>query len=273
MKTRRPSGGPKHYEKDHRARRNESREEWIYGLNPVLEAERSGRGIRSVFISASRTSHGGVDQLLKSLSQRSIPVKRVDEAFFDDRFPKGHQGIAAVVEPREYADFDTLLAAPAEQGQAALFLVLDCIKDPRNFGAILRIADAGGVHGVVIQAHRSVSLSPEAVKTSAGASEYMPVAVVTNIKHAIRGMQEQGLTVIGADADAPVAVWDADLRGPLGVVIGAEGEGMRRTVKEDCDLLVSLPMLGRVNSLNASVAAGIIIFEIMRQRRQKNGNF
>ncbi|GAB4485296.1 MAG: 23S rRNA (guanosine(2251)-2'-O)-methyltransferase RlmB [Thermodesulfovibrionales bacterium] len=269
MKNRRPTGGPKHTAKDSRNRRSESREEWIYGLNPVFEAGRSGRGIRTVFISSSRTSHGGVEQLLGLLSQRNITVKRVDEAFFDDRFPKGHQGIAATAEPRRYADFDALLAAPALKGESPLFLLLDCIKDPRNFGAILRTADAGGVHGVVIQAHRSVSLTPEAVKTSAGASEHMPVAMVPNIKHAIWSMQEQGALVVGADADATVSVWDADLSGPLGIVIGAEGEGMRRTVREDCDLLVSLPMRGRVNSLNASVAAGVIIFEAIRQRRGK----
>lgn len=238
--------------------------EWIYGLNPVLEAIRSGRKIKSVLISSSRKDIA--PDIESELIPRGIALQRTDASFFDGRFPKGHQGIAALAEAREYRSVDELMGIPSEKGQIPLFLILDCLEDPRNFGAILRVADAGGVHGVVIQSHRSVALSPDAVKASAGAAEYVPVAMVSNIKHAMREMKENGMTIIGAEADMGKPVWEVDLRVPLAVVIGSEGRGLRRTVKEGCDLLANLPMRGMVNSLNASVASGIIIFEVMRQR-------
>jgi 23S rRNA (guanosine2251-2'-O)-methyltransferase len=240
------------------------KKDWIWGLNPVLEAVRAGRKIQKVFLSSSRRDK--VADIGKELSGRGIKIEKADLNFFDARFPKGHQGIAALAEAREYRSVDELMGIPSEKGQIPLFLILDCLEDPRNFGAILRVADAGGVHGVVIQSHRSVALSPEAVKASAGAAEYVPVAMVSNIKHAMREMKENGMTIIGAEADMGKPVWELDLRVPLAVVIGSEGRGLRRTVKEGCDLLASLPMRGMVNSLNASVASGIIIFEAMRQR-------
>lgn len=244
-----------------------SRDEWICGLNPVIEAVRAGRQIRKAFIAASRREKTA--EIESELRRRNIPVEKADLQFFDSRFHKGHQGIAALAAPREYADFDRLLALPDETARPALFLLLDGIEDPRNFGAILRVADAGGAHGVVIQSHRSASLTTEAIKASAGASEHVPVAMVPNIKNAMRYMKEAGVTVIGTEADTGPAPWDADLSVPVAVVVGSEGAGMRKTVREHCDLVVSLPMQGRVNSLNASVAAGVIIFEIMRQRMRK----
>ena len=240
-------------------------EEWVYGLNPVLEVMRSGRKVKSVFLSGSRRE--GIAGIEKEISARGIALKKADESFFDSRFPKGHQGIAAVVTPRGYLSLEELTVIPAEKGQPALFLILDCLEDPRNFGAILRVADAAGVHGVVIQSHRSVALSPVAVKASAGAAEYVPVAMVSNIKHAMRQMREGGIAIIGAEAGTGQCAWDLDLRSPLAFVIGSEGKGLRKTVREGCDLLVSLPMKGMVNSLNASVACGVMIFEAMRQRR------
>jgi 23S rRNA (guanosine2251-2'-O)-methyltransferase len=237
---------------------------WIYGLNPVLEVIRSGREIRTVVVSASRRDH--LPLLEKEATSRGMKFRREDPAFFDERFPKGHQGIAALVEPREYLGLGELLDIPSRRGELPLFVILDCLEDPRNLGAILRVADAGGVHGVVIQSHRSADLGPQAVKASAGAAEHIPVAMVSNVKHAMREMKEAGITVVGAEAEGGHAAWETDLSVPLALVIGSEGRGLRKTVKESCDLLVSLPMKGRVNSLNASVATGIIIFEIMRQR-------
>ncbi|TAN38827.1 MAG: 23S rRNA (guanosine(2251)-2'-O)-methyltransferase RlmB [Nitrospirae bacterium] len=244
--------------------RPQGREEWIYGINPVLEAVRSGRPIKSVYLLGSRREKGG--EIERELSDRGIPVSRVDNVFFEQRFPKGHQGMAAVVAPRKYASLEELLLIPAAKKEQPLFLVLDLIEDPRNFGAILRVADAGGAHGVVIQSHRSATLTPEAVKASAGASEYMPVAMVANIKHAIKAMKDEGMTVIGAEAGSDKKPWQEDLNVPLAFVIGSEGRGLRRTVRDDCDIIASLPMKGRVNSLNASVATGILVFEAMRQR-------
>lgn len=253
--------------KTEQAGKSGSRDEWICGLNPVLEAIRSGRRVKSVFISLSRRDRAA--EIEDELSRRGIPLKKADPRFFDERFHKGHQGIAAVAEPREYADIETVLSIPSQREELPLFLLLDGVEDPRNFGAILRVADAGGVHGVVIQSHRSASLTPEAVKASAGASEHVPVAVVPNIKHAMRDMKEAGITVVGAEADAEKFIWDAELDGPIALIMGAEGTGLRRTVREQCDTAVSIPMKGRVNSLNVSVATGIMIFEVLRQRSEK----
>jgi 23S rRNA (guanosine2251-2'-O)-methyltransferase len=249
-----------------RTGRSGSEAEWIYGLNPVLEALRSGRGIKSVVIYSGREKDPGIEG---EATRHGLKIQRADSFFFDSRFPKGHQGVAALVAPREYAGIDELLSLPAAKNEAPLFLLLDLLEDPRNFGAVLRVADAGGVHGVVIQSHRSVSLSPEAVKASAGAAEYIPVAMVSNIKHAMRDMSNSGITIVGAEADTDKTLWDLDLSVPLAVVMGSEGKGMRRTVRENCDILVSIPMKGRVNSLNVSVATGVVVFEIMRQRMGK----
>lgn len=245
------------------AGKSKSHEEWIYGLNPVREAIRSGRRIKSVIISTSRKEK--IPEIEGGAVLRGIPVKRADRVFFDSRFPKGHQGIAAVLPPREYADIEDLFDLPSPRNEAPVFLALDCLEDPRNLGAILRVADAAGVRGIILQGHRSVTLGPEAVKASAGASEYMPVALVPNIKHAMKEAKNRGIAVIGAEAGGR-PLWELDLTDPLLVVVGSEGKGLRRTVKEGCDELAGIPMKGRINSLNASVAAGVIIFEIMRQR-------
>ena len=205
-------------------------------------------------------------ELEGEIALRGIRVRREDRLFFDSRFPKGHQGIAAVAPPREYADIEELFETPSGRREVPLFLALDCLEDPRNLGAILRVADAAGVHGIVLQAHRSATLGPEAVKASAGASEYVPVSVVPNIKHAMREAKARGMMVVGAEAGSEESLWNLDLSGPVLVVIGSEGRGLRRTVREGCDVLASIPMKGRVNSLNASVAAGVVIFEVMRQR-------
>lgn len=247
--------------------RSKSSDEWICGLNPVLESIRAGRKVHKVFLAFSRRDRAAIEQ---ELSARGITLQKVDLQFFEERFHKGHQGIAAAVEPREYADLDDLIEIPQTKNEMPLFLLLDGIEDPRNFGSILRVADAGGVHGVVIQSHRAASLTPEAIKASAGASEHVQISMVSNIKHAIRQMKDIGVMVVGAEAEGGHTVWEMDFASPVALIIGSEGEGMRKTVKEQCDYLVRLPMQGRVNSLNASVATGVIIFEIMRQRIQKN---
>lgn len=242
--------------------------EWIYGVNPVLEALRAGRHIISVQISGSRRE--GVEAIERELKLRGLSARVVDQTFFDSKFPKGHQGIAALAAPRERIGLEELFEIPNTKRQPPFFIVLDCIEDPRNVGAILRSADAAGVHGVIMQTYRSAGLGPEAVKTSAGASEHMPIAIVSNIKHAMRAAKEAGMFVVGAEAGADSAPWDIDLTMPLALVVGSEGQGLRRTVREQCDLLVSLPVMGSVNSLNVSVAAGVILYEILRQRMKSN---
>ncbi len=242
-------------------------DEWIYGLNPVIEAIKAGRDIKCIFLSSHR--HDKVTEVKKEADKRKIPLQIADTVFFDSRFRKGHQGIAAEVSSKGYVSLDELFGIPLKVREVPLFLILDCIEDPRNLGAILRVADAAGIHGIVIQSHRSATLGSEVSKASAGAVEYVPVAMVANIKHAIREMKDMGIMIIGAEAYAEKTLWDMDLKIPLAFVIGSEGKGLRRTVSEHCDVLVKLPMKGKINSLNVSVAAGIFAFEILRQKLQK----
>ena len=242
--------------------------EWIYGLNPVLEAIRAGRNIKSIFISSIR--HDKVYDIKKDAEERKIPVKISDPDFFDSIFGKGHQGVAAEVTSKGYIPLEELLDIPLKKKETPLFIILDCIEDPRNFGAIVRVADAAGFHGIIIQSRRSVTLGAEVSKASAGAVEYVPVSMVVNIKYAIYEMKRRGITVIGAEADAEKPLWELNFKLPLALVIGSEGKGIRKTVRKNCDALVKLPMQGKINSLNASVAAGIFAFEILRQRLHKN---
>ncbi len=237
---------------------------WIYGLNPVLEAIKAGRNIKEVYISSGR--HEKISLIKKESELKGIPVKTVSIDFFDRTFPKGHQGVAAMVSPKGYVPLNDLLDIPIKRNEMPFFLIVDCIEDPRNLGAILRSADAAGVHGVVIQEHRSAGFGPQVSKASAGAVEYVPVSRISNIKHAISKMKEMNITIIGAEAGTGLLQWDIDMNVPIGLVVGSEGKGLRKTVAEKCDFLVSLPMKGRVNSLNVSAASAILMFEILRQR-------
>ena len=245
-----------------------SDKELIYGLNPVLEALRAGRSVRRVFVSSGRRNR--VPGIKEETERKRIPVEILDPLFFDRSFPKGHQGIAAEVSSRDYMPLDQLLDIPRIKKLIPFFLVIDCVEDPRNFGAILRVADAAGIHGVVIQSHRSVTLGPEVSKVSAGAAEYVPVSITANIKHAMHAMKERGITMVGAEAGAKASLWDVDFNVPLALVVGSEGKGMRKTVCALCDVLVNIPMHGKINSLNVSVATGILSFEIIRQRHRNN---
>jgi 23S rRNA (guanosine2251-2'-O)-methyltransferase len=237
---------------------------WLYGVNPVLEALKAGHAVGDVYIWAGRKQTA---EIKAEAEARGLPVKVMhDPEFFDRRFPKGHQGVAALVKAENLVDLDALMEIPTARAEAAFFVVLDQVEDPRNLGAILRSAEAAGAHGVVMQERRSAPLGPVAMKTSAGAAGLVPICVVTNIKEALRRMEDEGYAIVGADADGDVAPWALDLSGPVALVIGSEGSGMRRTVKESCHHLLALPMRGRVASLNASVAAGVIIYEIVRQR-------
>jgi len=241
-------------------------DDWIYGINPLFEAIKAGRRIKKIFLSSGR--HEKASEIRKEAARRNIPVTIVEPAFLDNIFKKGHQGIAASVSPKNYVPVDELLDIPLKKNEIPFFLILDCVEDPRNFGALLRVADAAGIHGIVIQSHRSVTLSAEVAKVSAGAVEYVPVTSVTNIKHAIHEMRESRITIVGTDAGAQKVLWDFDLSIPIALVVGSEGKGLRKTVSNLCDMLIKIPMRGRINSLNVSVAASICAFEILRQRIQ-----
>ncbi len=239
--------------------------DWTYGINPVLEAIKSGRRINTVFVYDQNRQN--LSAIIEAAKANAIPVKFETKEFFDGRFHKGHQGIAASAGKRKTISIEELLNIPALKREVPFFIVLDSIEDPRNFGAVLRVADAAGVHGVVFQSHRSAGPTPVAAKASAGALEHVNLTETVNIKHAMEKMRKADILLIGAEAGTDKTLWDIDLRVPLALVVGSEGEGLRRTVRELCDITASLPMQGTVNSLNVSVAAGILAYEVMRQRK------
>lgn len=236
--------------------------EWVYGFNPVYEALRAGRVIR-VYVSKKR--HKDLQKILSIAESKKVPLESKEDFFFK-RFGKAHQGIAAVVKEKRFLSIEELLKIPEKLRELPFFLILDGLEDPRNFGAILRIADASGIHGVVIQSHRTVKVTETVSKASAGAIEFVNISQVVNIKHAIDKMKSLGITVFGAEAGSGLAPWDVDLKVPLAIVIGSEGKGIRMTVKKLCDFLISIPMKGMINSLNVSVATAMIAYEVLRQR-------
>lgn len=241
-------------------------EETVAGRNPVLEALRAGRPINKILISRSLkpATTGEITALAR---KNRVPVQKVDKQVLD-RMAAGavHQGIIASVSPYEYADLEDILAVPGDADP--LLVLLDGINDPHNLGAIIRSADAAGAHGVVIPNRRSAAVTPVVARASAGAVEFVPVARVGNLATTIDRLKERGIWVAGADPAARQLVWEAPLDGPLAVVVGGENKGISRLVREKCDLLVRLPMAGRVNSLNASVAAALVLFEAARRRNR-----
>jgi|SRR5208283_3559149 len=245
--------------------KKDDKEEWAYGINPVLEALRSDQGIGVIYCSQEKSEHNR--KIISMAQARSIPVKIVKKEFFETRFHKGHQGVAAILSQRKLLSIDQLIDIPMAKGELPFFLILDCIEDPRNFGALLRVADAAGIHGIVFQSHRSAAITGIVAKTSAGALTHVNLSEVVNVKHALEMMKKSDISIVGAESGSPLSLWDLDMTMPLALVIGSEGQGLRRTVKEKCDFIVNIPMLGRVNSLNVSVAAGILSYEVIRQRR------
>jgi 23S rRNA (guanosine2251-2'-O)-methyltransferase len=243
-----------------------SPEHFIYGINPVHEILKSDRKPHTLYV--QRHTDRNLGKVIELARQKHIPVKVVDKDFFEVRFDKGHQGIAVAVTPKKTLEIDDLIEAAFTKNKIPFFLVLDCIEDPRNFGAILRVADAAGVDGVVFQSRRAAGISPLVYKVSAGAVEYVNLSEVVNIKHAIIKMKEKDVVIIGAEADSSASLWDVDLARPIAIIMGSEGEGLRQTVKGLCDIEVNLPMKGMVNSLNVSVATGVLAYEVLRQRRK-----
>jgi 23S rRNA (guanosine2251-2'-O)-methyltransferase len=243
-----------------------SSEHFVYGANPVHEILRSDRAVHAVYV--QRHSEKNLGKILELAAQKHIQVRVVDKDFFEDRFDKGHQGIAVTVTPKKTMYIDDLIETAFSKKDSPFFLVLDCIEDPRNFGAILRVADAAGVDGVVFQSRRAAGISPLVYKASAGAAEYVALSEVVNIKHAIMKMKEKDVVILGAEADSGSGLWDVDLTRPVAIIMGSEGEGLRLKVKDMCDIGIKLPMNGMVNSLNVSVATGILAYEVLRQRKK-----
>lgn len=239
--------------------------EWILGKNPVIEALRSGREINTIWI-AEGSQKGQMQQVLKLAKENGVIVKHVPKQKIEKLVSGNHQGVIASVAAYQYAELDDLFKKAEEKEEAPLFLILDEIEDPHNLGSILRTADAAGVHGVIIPKRRAVGLTGTVAKASTGAIEYVPVARVTNLARTIDELKERGIWVFGTDAKGDKDYREIDAKIPVAIVIGSEGKGVSRLIKEKCDFLVSLPLIGKVTSLNASVAASLLMYEVFRKR-------
>jgi len=244
-------------------------ESYLAGKHPVLEALKAGRPLNKIWLS-NQAQRSLVQPILDEAKSRGVVVQFADKKKLDSLVPNlQHQGVVAQAAAVSYAEVEDLLALAKERGEAPFLILLDEVEDPHNLGSILRSVDCTGAHGVIVPKRRSASLTAVVAKTSAGAVEYVPVARVANLAQTIDRLKEEGVWVAGADAAATQDVYKSDLSGPIAIVIGSEGKGISRLIREKCDFLVSLPMFGHVNSLNASVAAGVILYETVRQRRAR----
>ena len=264
-------------ENPHRMRDNSRRDDFapeteenegqIEGRNALTEALRSGRTIDKVFIAAGETDRG-LQRLAADAKEAGAVVVPVDRRKLDAMSQShSHQGVIALVAAREYYSVEDILEEAASRGEAPLIIICDELSDPHNLGAILRTAECAGAHGVIIPKRRSVGLTAVVAKASAGAVEYMKVARVTNITATIEELKKQGVWIFGTAAEGSIPMYQADLKGPAAIVIGSEGDGMSRLVRQSCDVTVHIPMKGKISSLNASNAASILLYEAVRQRQ------
>ena len=238
----------------------------LEGRNALQEALKSGRTIDKVFISDGQTDRG-LQRLAALAKEAGAVVVPVDRRKLDAMsFTHAHQGIIAQAAARDYCSIDEILAEAEGRGEAPLLVLCDDLSDPHNLGAIMRSAECAGAHGIIIPKRRSVGLTATVAKASAGAVEYMKVARVANLNSAIAELKEKGVWVFGTAAEGSVPMYRADLRGPAAIVIGNEGDGISPLVRKNCDMLLSIPMRGKISSLNASAAASILLYEALRQR-------
>ena len=244
----------------------EETEGQLEGRNALQEALRSGRTVDKVFIAAGEIDRG-LQRLAAEAKEAGAVVVPVDRRKLDAMsFTHAHQGVIALAAAHVYYSIDDILEEAASRGEAPLIVICDELSDPHNLGAILRSAECAGAHGVIIPKRRSVGLTATVAKASAGAVEYMKVARVTNISAAIAELKQKGVWVFGTAAEGSIPMYQADLSGPAAIVIGSEGDGMSQLVRKNCDVMVNIPMKGRISSLNASAAASILLYEALRQR-------
>ncbi|MDK2824399.1 MAG: rRNA (guanosine2251-2-O)-methyltransferase [Clostridia bacterium] len=237
----------------------------IFGRNPVLELLKSDKSINKILI-ASGSHKGSIQEIIKLAKEKRIPFQQVDKSKLDKMFPgQNHQGVVALVAVADYVDWQDILENARRKKEEPLIIMLDEIEDPHNLGAILRTVDAVGAHGVIIPKRRAVPLTEGVAKASAGAVEYVPVARVANLAQTIDQLKKEGCWIVGTSLEGN-NFYEQDLKGPLVVIIGSEGRGLSKLTKEKCDFLVTIPMFGKINSLNASVAAGVVLYEILKQR-------
>lgn len=242
-------------------------ESMIEGRNAVLEAYRSGKCVDKIYV-LDGCQDGPVLTIKREAKKAGTLIKYVDKQLLDNMSETGkHQGVIAVTAAYDYAEVSDILDIAKDKGEDPFIVLLDNIEDPHNLGAIIRSAHQAGAHGVIIPKNRAVGLTATVARTSAGALNFIPVAKVTNLSKTIEDLKKEGLWFVCADMDGET-MYNLNLKGPIGVVVGSEGEGVSRLVKEKCDFVASIPMKGQIDSLNASVAAGILCFEIVRQRMQ-----
>ncbi|MDF1509179.1 23S rRNA (guanosine(2251)-2'-O)-methyltransferase RlmB [Robertmurraya sp. DFI.2.37] len=240
-------------------------QDYIIGKNPVIEALKSDRDVNKVLI-AEGSQKGQMQQVIGLAKEKNVMVQFVPKKKIDGLVEGNHQGVIAQVAAYQYAELDDLFSRAEKRNEAPFFLLLDEIEDPHNLGSIMRTADAVGAHGIIIPKRRAVGLTATVAKASTGAIEYIPVVRVTNMSRTIDELKERGVWIAGTDAKGKEDFREFDGTLPLGLVIGSEGKGMGRLIKDKCDFLIRLPMKGKVTSLNASVAAALLMYEVYRKR-------
>ncbi len=245
-------------------------EDQVEGRNAVFELLESGKDINKIFISKGE-KHGSINKIIGMAKQRKIIMVEKDKRQMNEiAETENHQGIIAIVPPYEYSDIEEILEEAKNRNEDPFVVILDGIEDPHNFGSIIRTAETAGVHGIIIPKRRAVQVNSTVNKVSAGGTQYMKIARVTNISETIEELKKQGLWICGTDINTEKYYYNQDLTGAIGIVIGNEGNGISEKVKKKCDFLVKIPMKGKVSSLNASVSTGIILYEVVKQNLLKN---
>ena len=239
-------------------------EDLVYGRNAVLELLKSDKDINKIFIEKGE-KHGSINEIIARAKEAKIVLVEVEKSKLD-MMAENNQGVVAIIPPFNYSEVEDILAYAKEQEEDPFVLILDGIEDPHNLGAIIRTAETAGVHGIIIPKRRSALVNSTVTKVSAGATSYVKIARVNNITETIKDLKEAGLWIMGTDGSAEKYYYEQDLTGPLGIIIGSEGFGMGKLVKENADVLLKIPMKGKITSLNASVSAGIVVYEAVRQR-------
>ena len=240
----------------------------VEGRNSVLELLESGKDINKIFITKGE-KHGSINKIIAKAKENGIIIVEKDKNQMRQMAQnENYQGVIAIVPPYEYCEIEDILEEASKKSEDAFVLILDGIEDPHNLGSIIRTAETAGVHGIIIPKRRAACVNSTVNKVSAGAVQHMKIARVTNISDSIEKLKEAGLWICGTDINTDTYYNEQDLTGPLGIVIGNEGSGISEKVKKNCDFLVKIPMKGKVNSLNASVSAGIVIYEALRQKEE-----
>ncbi len=254
----------------HEDRRNmenidEAYEDIVAGRNAVMELIKSGKDINKLFIERGE-KHGSINEIIAKAKEEKLVIVEVDRSKLDALTTENHQGVVATVPPFDYFEVEDIIEEARKKGEDPFIVILERIEDPHNLGSIIRTAETAGVHGIIIPKRRTASVNSTVVKVSTGATSYVKIARVNNLNETVKKLKDMGLWIIGTDGEAETLYYNQDLKGPIAIIIGGEGFGMGKLLKENSDILVKIPMKGKITSLNASVSAGIVIYEAVRQR-------